>query len=259
MIRALRTAATGMAAQQRKIDVTSNNIANVNTTGFKSSRAEFQELLYQQVRASGDPGQGGSPTSVEVGLGVKTAATQKSFSQGNMEATENPLDLAIEGSGFFQVRQQSGEIAFTRAGNLKVNPDGMLVSADGMEVMPSIAIPQDAANITIERDGRVLVTLPNDPAQVEVGQLELANFPNPAGLRSLGRGLFAQTGASGQAQPGAPGAEGLGQLSQGFLEGSNVEIVEEMVSMIVSQRAYEINSKVIRTADEMLRSATSLR
>jgi flagellar basal-body rod protein FlgG len=259
MIRSLQTAATGMDAQQRKIDTTANNIANVNTTGFKASRAEFQELLYQQVRSAGDPNNGGAPTGVEVGLGVKTAATQKNFSQGNLEATENPLDLAIEGSGFFQVRQQSGELGYSRAGNLKVDAQGKLVNADGLELTPSITIPTDATSITVERDGRVLVTLPGDATQIEVGQLELANFPNPAGLRSLGRGLFGETAASGQARTGNPGAEGLGALSQGFLEGSNVQIVNEMVSMIVSQRAYEINSKVIRTADEMLRSATNLR
>ncbi len=259
MMRSLQTAATGMDAQQRKIDTTANNIANVNTTGFKTSRAEFQELLYQQVRASGNPANGGYPTSVEVGLGVKTAATQKSFSQGNLEATENPLDLAIEGQGFLQVMQPNGEPAFTRAGNPKVDAQGRLVNADGLEVNPSINIPQGPPSTSIARDGRIAVTLPGASTTVEVGQLELSNFPNPAGLKSMGRGLFAPTDASGQPINGVPGQDGLGELSQGFLEGSNVQIVEEMVSMIVSQRAYEINSKVIRTADEMLRAATNLR
>ncbi len=259
MIRSLQTAATGMDAQQRKIDTTANNIANVNTTGFKASRAEFQELLYQQVRTPGDPNNGGAPAGVEVGLGVKTVATTKSFSQGNLEATENPLDLAIEGSGFFQVRRPNGELGYTRAGNLKVDAQGRMVTADGLELNPPVTIPTDATSLTIDREGRVQVTLPDDPTQIEVGQLELANFPNPAGLMSLGRGLFGETAASGQAVTNTPGQEGLGAISQGFLEGSNVEIVNEMVSMIVNQRAYEINSKVIRTADEMLRSATNLR
>lgn len=259
MIRSLQTAATGMDAQQRKIDTTANNIANVNTTGFKSSRAEFQELLYQQVRSSGNPNDGGAPTNVEVGLGVKTAATQKSFAQGNLEATENPLDLAIEGQGFFQIRLRNGEEGFTRAGNLKVDAQGRLVNADGLELVPSITVPPDATGISISRDGRVSVTTPGDGSSIEVGQLQLANFPNPAGLKSLGRGLFSATDASGPANTGTPGDQGLGELSQGFLEGSNVQIVQEMVSMIVSQRSYEINSKVIRTADEMLRTATNLR
>ena len=260
MIRSLQTAATGMDAQQRKIDTTANNIANVNTTGYKASRAEFQELLYQRVRGAGDAERGGAPTPVEVGLGVKTAATSKSFSQGALEATENPLDVAIEGAGFLQVRRPGGaDLAYTRAGNLKVDATGRLVNADGLEVEPPIAIPTDATAVQIDRDGRVSVTLPDDSTPIEVGQLELANFANPAGLESLGRGLFGETSGSGRARTGTPGQDGFGALSQGFLEGSNVEIVNEMVSMIVSQRAYEINSKVIRTADEMLKNVTNLR
>jgi len=260
MIRSLRTAATGMDAQQRKIDTTANNIANVNTTGFKRSRAEFQELIYQQVRASGNPNvPGGAPTNVEVGLGVKTAATQKNFAQGTLESTENPLDVAIEGTGFFQVQQLDGTFSFTRAGNFKLDANGQLVTADGLPLEPAITVPPDATSIAIERDGRINITMPGDNTVQEVGQLQLVNFPNPAGLRSLGRGQFAPTEASGQQIIGLPGEQGLGEISQGFLEGSNVEIVNEMVSMIVSQRAYEINSKVIRTADEMLRTATNVR
>jgi len=256
MLRALHTAATGMEAQQRKIDTTANNIANVNTTGFKSSRAEFQELLTQQIRPAG---QGGGPVGVDVGLGVKTAATSRSFTQGALEATENPLDVAIEGAGFFQVQSPQGDQLFSRAGNFKVNGEGELVTADGMQLVPSIVIPQDATGVSIERDGIVSVTLPGDTQPVEVGRLELATFTNPAGMKSLGRNLFAQTQASGQPQLAVPGEQGTGELSQGFLEGSNVEIVTEMIDMIVSQRAYEINSKVIQTADEMLRSVTNLR
>lgn len=256
MLRALHTAATGMDAQQRKIDTTANNIANVNTTGFKSSRAEFQELLTQQIRPAG---QGQGPVGVDVGLGVKTAATTKSFSQGALEATENPLDVAIEGSGFFQVQNPQGELLYTRAGNFKVNQDGELVTAEGMRLVPNVVVPQDATSISIERNGTISVMLPGDTQPVELGQLELATFTNPAGMKSLGRSLFAPTQASGDAMITRPGEQGSGELSQGFLEGSNVEIVTEMIDMIVSQRAYEINSKVIRTADEMLRSVTNLR
>ncbi len=196
---------------------------------------------------------------VDVGLGVKTAATTKSFSQGALEATENPLDIAIEGAGFFQVQSPLGEQLFTRAGNFKVNGDGELVTAEGMQLMPPVTIPQDATSVSINRNGTIAVTLPNDNQLVEVGQLELANFTNPAGMKSMGRGLFAPTEASGVPQVAIPGEQGTGELSQGFLEGSNVQIVTEMIDMIVSQRAYEINSKVIRTADEMLRSVTNLR
>ena len=259
MFRALYTAASGMDAQQRNIDVTANNIANVNTTGFKASRAEFQELLYQQVRAAGDPASGGAPTGVEVGLGVRTAATQKNFAQGTLESTENPLDIAIEGPGFFQVRRESGEVAYTRAGAFQVDALGRMVNQDGLELSPGLNIPPDATAVSIGRDGRVAVTLPEGAGEIEVGQIELHRFTNPAGLRSLGRNLFESTDASGQAQSGIPGEEGMGGLSQGFLEGSNVKVVEEMIDMIVSQRAYEINSKVIRTADEMMQAAGNLR
>lgn len=259
MFRALYTAASGMDAQQRNIDVTANNIANVNTTGFKASRAEFQELLYQQVQSAGDPAQGGAPTGIEVGLGVRTASTAKSFAQGTLESTENPLDVAIEGAGFFQVRRQDGEEAYTRAGTFRVDAFGRMVTQDGDELSPGLTLPPDAQSIAISRDGRVSVTMPDGGGEMEVGQIELHAFPNPAGLRSLGRNLFAETSASGQSQSSIPGENGVGELSQGFLEGSNVKVVEEMIDMIVSQRAYEINSKVIRTADEMMRAAGQLR
>lgn len=260
MYKALKTAASGMRAQQRRLDVTANNIANVNTTGYKSSRAEFQELLYEQERAAGDPNQGPvAPIGVEIGAGVKTAATQRDFGQGTLEQTGNPMDVSVEGAGFFPVRQPDGQLAYTRAGALKVDANGQVVTTDGLALDPPLRIPPDATGVTITRDGRVSVTTPGQEDPVEVGVVELATFTNPAGMRALGRGLFAATRASGPELRAVPGQDGAGELAQGFLEGSNVEVTEEMIDMIVSQRAYEVNSKVIRTADEMLRSATNIR
>lgn len=258
MMRALRTAATGMEAQQRKIDTTANNIANANTTGFKGSRAEFQELMYQQLRAPQGQ-QGGQPVGVEVGLGVKTAATARDFSQGTLTQTENPLDMAIEGRGFFRVRTAQGQDAYTRSGSFKLDASGRMVTTDGLQLLPGIVVPPDATQVSVQRDGRVSVLLPNNEQPVEVGQIDLVSFANPAGLSAMGRGLYAETSSSGRAQVTLPGQQGVGEISQGFLEGSNVEIVEEMIDMIVAQRSYEINSKVIRTADEMLRAVTTLR
>lgn len=258
MMRALRTAATGMEAQQRKIDTTANNIANANTTGFKNTRAEFQELMYQQLRAPQGQ-QGGQPVGVEVGLGVKTAATSRNFSQGTLTQTENPLDLAIEGRGFFRVRTPQGQEAYTRSGTFKLDANGQVVTTDGLQLLPNITIPPDATQVSVQRDGRVSVLLPNNEQPIEVGQIDLVSFANPAGLTAQGRGLYSATASSGQPQQGLPGQQGLGEVSQGFLEGSNVQIVEEMIDMIVAQRSYEINSKVIRTADEMLRAVTTLR
>lgn len=255
MLKALKTAATGMDAQQRKLDITANNLANVNTTGFKKSRAEFQEMLYTQQRSAGK----GNPTGVEIGSGVSNGATQKSFVQGTLEATENPLDVAIEGEGFFRVTRENGDPAFTRAGAFKVDNAGSLVTADGDMVDPGITIPSEAVSVNITRDGIVNVVMNGETSEIEVGRLELTRFQNPAGLRSMGRGLFEPTEASGLPTTGVPGEDGLGAISQGFLEGSNVQVTEEMISMIVSQRAYEVNSKVIRTADEMLRAATNVR
>jgi len=255
MLKALKTAATGMDAQQRKLDVTANNLANVNTTGFKRSRAEFQEMLYTQERA---PGQG-NPTGIETGSGVRTSATQKSFAQGTLEATQNPLDLAIEGDGFFTLTQDSGQPVYSRAGAFKVDNSGQVVNSDGLLLNPGISIPPDATAVSIARDGTVRVVLDGETSEIEVGRIELTRFQNPAGLRALGRGLFEATEASGAAQEGLAGEEGRGMISQGYLEGSNVQVTEEMIEMIVSQRAYEVNSKVIRTADEMLRAATNIR
>lgn len=255
MLKALKTAATGMDAQQRKLDVTANNLANANTTGFKRSRAEFQEMLYTQERAPGE----GNPTGIETGSGVRAAATQKSFTQGTLQATENPLDIAIEGNGFFRLSQDNGQPVYARAGAFKVDNTGQVVNSDGLTLEPGITIPPDATSISITRDGTVRVVLDGDTSEIEVGRIELSRFQNAAGLRSLGRGLFEPTEASGAAQEGLPGEDGRGLLSQGYLEGSNVQVTEEMIEMIVSQRAYEVNSKVIRTADEMLRAATNIR
>lgn len=259
MFKSLKTAASGMDAQQRKLDVTANNIANVSTTGFKASRAEFQELLYTEERAAGNANEGGAPTAIEVGSGVRTAATQKNFTQGTLEATGNPLDIAIEGQGFFQVMRENGVVAYTRAGAFKVDSNGQIVTADGHRMQPDISLPEDTSSITVQRDGRIMITVGDSPSSIEAGRIELANFANPAGLRSLGRNLFEANDASGLPQIGQPGQSTNGTLSQGYLEGSNVQVTEEMISMIVAQRAYEINSKVIRTVDEMLRTATNIR
>ncbi|MET0283838.1 MAG: flagellar basal-body rod protein FlgG, partial [Polyangiales bacterium] len=243
MFRALHSAASGMQAQQTNIDVVANNMANVNTTGFKKSRAEFQDLLYQTVRApGGQAGTGASaPSGLQIGLGVRTAATQTMHVQGSLQQTGNSLDLAIEGNGFLQVQRPNGDIAYTRSGNLKADADGRLVTSDGYAIEPNITIPADATAITISSTGLVSVTQPGQQQSQEVGQLQLANFANPAGLLSTGRNLYTTTAASGVAVVANPGEEGTGTVSQGFLEGSNVEVVNEMIDLIASQRAYETN------------------
>jgi len=258
MFRALHSAATGMQAQQTNIDVTANNLANVNTTGFKKSRAEFQDLIYQTLRApGGQTGTGASsPSGLQIGLGVRTTATQAMHSQGALHQSGNSLDLAIEGNGFFQVQRPSGEMAYTRSGNLKSDADGRLVTSDGFPIEPAITIPPDATSITISSTGLISVTQPGQANATEVGQLQLANFANPGGLLSTGRSLYTPTAASGQAVIANPGDEGTGAVSQGFLESSNVEVVNEMIDLISSQRAYEVNQKVITAADEMLRKTT---
>ncbi len=260
MIRALWTAATGMEAQQLNMDVIANNLANINTTGFKKSRADFQDLLYQSTRAAGTTGAGGNevPTGIQVGLGTRTAAVQKIFTVGDLLHTGNELDLAIEGPGFFQVQQPGGDLAFTRAGSFKKDGTGRLVTSDGYPVFPEIVIPENATRVAILEDGTVAAFLDGDRAGSQVGTLELAMFSNPAGLHSLGRNLYTETPSSGAPTTGAPGDIGLGTLAQGFLEGSNVNIMEEMVNMIAGQRAYEVNSKAIKTADEMLQMTNNL-
>jgi flagellar basal-body rod protein FlgG len=249
-----------MEAQTTRIDNISNNLANVNTTGYKKSRADFEDLLYQTLKAPGaTAGEGiANPVGLQVGYGVRAVSSSKTFSQGDFINTENPLDLAIEGKGFLQVLRPGGEVAFTRAGNLKTDGEGRLVTSSGFVVDPEIVIPSDTTSLTISQDGRVNVTQGNSAETVEVGQLQLASFTNPAGLSSVGHNLFVATPTSGEAIIANPGENGVGTLMQGFLEGSNVKVVEEMIDLIVAQRSYETNSKVIQAADEMLQSTTRM-
>jgi flagellar basal-body rod protein FlgG len=261
MIRALFTAATGMQAQQLNVDVISHNLANVNTTGFKRSRADFQDLLYQTLRQAGaaSSNQTEIPTGIQLGLGTRTAAVQKLFVQGDFQHTQNQLDVAIDGAGFFQVQHPNGEVVYTRAGAFKLDSQGRVVNSDGYPLEPEITIPNNATSITIAPDGTVSVLQAGNSAPQQVGQMRLVNFANPAGLSGMGRSLFQTTTATGEPQEGSPGADGLGALSQGFLEVSNVSVVEEMVNLITGQRAYEINSKAIQAADEMLQVTSNLR
>jgi len=261
MIRALWTSASGMQAQQLNIDVIANNLANVNTTGFKRSRADFQDLLYQTLRVAGGPSSTGTlvPTGMDLGHGTRAVAIQKLFLQGDYQQTQNELDLAIEGSGFLQVIQPDGTVAYTRAGALKLDNAGRIVTSDGLPLEPALSIPPDATKVSITADGMVSVLVPGSAAPVEIGTITLARFVNPAGLNSIGRNLYLPTAASGEAVEGTPGEEGFGTLAQGFLEMSNVNVVEEMVNMIAGQRAYEINSKAIQAADDMLQIANNIR
>ncbi len=260
MMRALHTAATGMRAQELNIDIIANNLANVNTAGFKRRRAQFQDLLYQNLRTAGSASTGSTevPTGLQVGLGSKPVATEVLFQQGNFTVTNNPLDLAIEGPGFFQVLLPDGELAYTRAGSFHLNREGQIVTADGNPLEPSITIPQNALSIDVGKDGTVSVILPNQTSATQVGQIQIATFPNPAGLNSIGSSLFLPTTSSGEAIIGAPGTEERGTIIQGFLEQSNVNVVEEMVNMIISQRAYETSSRVIRAADDMLSQVNNM-
>lgn len=261
MIRALWTASTGMEAQQLNIDIIAHNLANVNTTGFKKSRADYQDLLYQEMKSAGASSSPSTmvPTGIQIGQGVRTVSTEKLFNQGSFKQTENPLDLAVEGEGFFQVSKPDGLMAYTRTGEFKVDSEGRLVTSDGYTVEPQITIPSDAMAITISADGIVSVTQPGIATPTQVGNLELAKFINPSGLTPMGRNLYTTTAASGEATTATPGSDGLGTLAQGFLEMSNVSVVEEMVNMIAAQRAYEINSKSIQTTDEMLQTANSMK
>lgn len=258
MIRALRTAATGMEAMQKRIDVTAHNIANVNTTGYRRQRAEFQDLLYETERMPGATTSDGTtlPTGIQVGEGVRLVSTTMELRQGTLQQTGNPLDIAIEGRGFLQVVQPNGELAYTRAGNLKVDAEGRLVTVDGFLVEPAVTIPTDATSVTISPDGVISVTTPGQTNAQEVGRIELAGFPNPAGMQAIGRSLYLPTAASGEPVVAQPGTEGLGTIAQGFLEGSNVQVVTEMIDLIASQRAYEVNQRVIQAADEMLQRTT---
>ncbi|MCB0323368.1 MAG: flagellar basal-body rod protein FlgG [Bdellovibrionales bacterium] len=261
MIRSLFTAATGMIAQQMNLDVIANNLANVNTVGFKKSKADFQDLMYQIIEEPGTAAnqQGTSPTGIQVGLGVRPAAVGKIHSQGDFESSGNPFDIAIEGDGFFQITLPNGDLAYTRAGAFKIDENGIMVSSDGFQLTPAVTIPADAIGVTVATDGTVSVRQPGSTAQAQVGQIQLARFQNPAGLRAVGRNLLEETEASGAATLGTAGENGLGTLAQGFLESSNVSVVEEIVSMVTGQRAYEANSKVIQTADQILTAAINVK
>ncbi|MBS1723731.1 MAG: flagellar basal-body rod protein FlgG [Armatimonadetes bacterium] len=261
MMRALSTAGTGMVAQQMNLDVIANNLANVNTNAFKVQRAEFQDLMYQTYRASGaaNGGEATLPSAAQIGLGSRFASSTTSFTYGTIQATGNPYDVAISGDGFFQVELPDGTTAYTRDGAFKTDANGLLVTSDGYAVTPQITVPTGATAITIAPNGTVTAVLAgtNDPAQV--GTINLAIFPNPAGLTRIGQNLFRSGGGSGDPVTAVPGEQGAGTLQQRFIEGSNVQVVEEMVRMISAQRAYEINSKAIQTADEMLGILNSLK
>lgn len=261
-MRSLSIAATGMLAQQTNVDVISNNIANMNTAGFKVRRPEFQDLLYQNERRIGaNSSDAGNvvPSGVQIGLGVRTASVYRISTQGPLQITDNPLDLAIQGKGYFRVQMPNGTESYTRAGTFQLSPEGTIVTADGYTVSPGITIPNDAVEVSINPTGEVQVKLPGQIAPQAVGQLELVNFPNQGGLESLGNNLFAETPSSGASIVSTPGAPGYGSLIQGFIEGSNVDPVKEVTTLITAQRAYEMNSKVITAADEMYSTITQLR
>jgi flagellar basal-body rod protein FlgG len=254
MIRALYSAASGMTAQQLNVDNIANNLANANTAGYKMRRAQFEDLMYQSMIQPGAAAgqQTTIPAGLQLGLGTRAVSNEIIFSQGAFAQTNNPLDLVIQGKGFFQIRQASGEIAYTRAGNFQLDRNGNIVDPNGNALEPQITIPNNAQTITVAQDGTVSFTLPNQTAAQKAGQIQLANFQNPAGLNSVGNTLYTTTDASGDAQISAPGgSEGLGTLMQGYTEQSNVDVVEEFVNLIQSQRAYEANSKVVKAADEM--------
>jgi len=261
MLRALTTAAAGMEAQQTQLDVTANNIANVSTAGFKKSRAEFADLMYQTMRPAGAATGNGTaaPSGLEVGLGVRVTTTQRLMSQGELRQTGNSRDLAIQGRGYFEVTLPSGETAYTRNGALQLDANGLLVTSEGYPIAGEITVPREAQSLTIAADGKVTATVAGDPAPIELGQLQLTTFANPAGLEGLGGTLFRATAAAGDAVTGNPGEEGAGSLLSGSLELSNVSAVEEMIDLISGQRAYEVNTRVIKAADEMLGQTAQLR
>jgi flagellar basal-body rod protein FlgG len=254
MIRSLWIAKTGLDAQQMQLDTISHNLANVGTNGYKRAHAQFEDLLYQNLRQAGaqETQQTTLPTGLQLGTGVRPVGTSRVFTQGNLSRTENPMDLAINGSGFLQVQMPDGTTAYTRDGALKVDAQGQLVTANGYPITPAITVPQNATNVTIGADGVVTALTPGAAAPAQVGQIQTATFVNPAGLDPQGQNLYRETAASGTPTVGAPGLNGHGTLSQGYVETSNVNVVEELVAMIQTQRAYEINSKAIQTADQML-------
>lgn len=260
MIRSLWISKTGLDAQQTQMDVIANNLANVSTGGFKRQRAVFEDLLYQTMREPGvqSSQQTQLPSGLQIGTGVRTVATERVHTQGNLEQTGNNKDVAIQGAGMFPVLMPDGTTAYTRDGSFQVDNQGQLVTSSGFVIQPAITIPANALSVGIARDGIVTITQPGSPAQVQIGTLQLATFINPTGLRSLGENLYAETASSGTPNTNAPGTNGAGTLSQGFVETSNVSVVEELVNMIQTQRAYEINSKAITTSDQMLQRLTQL-
>jgi flagellar basal-body rod protein FlgG len=260
MLRSLWIAKTGLDAQQMHIDVISNNLANVSTNGFKRSRAVFEDLLYQTMRQPGAQSsqQTQIPSGLQIGTGVRPIASERIFTQGNLQQTSNPLDVAIQGAGFLQIQMPDGTTAYTRDGSLHTDANGQLVTSSGFAVQPAITIPANTQSVTIGRDGVVSVVRSGSTTSTQIGTLQLANFVNPAGLLSMGENLYTETTASGTASVNQPGSNGLGLLSQGYVETSNVNVVEELVNMIQTQRAYEINSKAIQTSDQMLQKLTQL-
>jgi flagellar basal-body rod protein FlgG len=260
MMRSLSIAKTGLEAQQTQLDAITHNLANVATNGYKRSRAVFEDLLYQNLRQSGAPSTAETqlPTGLQLGSGVRTVATSRNFSQGALTQTGNQLDMAINGQGFFQIQMPDGGTAYTRDGSFQVDAQGQLVTSNGYLLSPSITVPPNAQSVTVGRDGVVSATLPSATTPTVLGQLQLAGFMNPAGLEPRGGNLFTETAASGTAQTANPGSNGLGVLNQGAVEGSNVNVVEELVAMIQSQRAYEINSEAIQTSDQMLARLSQL-
>ena len=260
MIRSLWIAKTGLDAQQTQLDVISNNLANVGTAGFKRSRAVFEDLLYQTLRQPGAQSsqQTQLPTGLTLGTGVRPVATERIFTQGNLQQTGNNLDVAVNGQGFFQVQLPDGTTAYTRDGSFHLDAQGQLVTSSGYALQPAITIPSNALTITVARDGTITVTQPGQATPTQVGALQLANFINPAGLQSQGENLYLETASSGTPTTNTPGTNGLGTLSQGYVETSNVNVVEELVNMIQTQRAYEINSKAVQTSDQMLQRLAQL-
>jgi flagellar basal-body rod protein FlgG len=260
-MRALSIAATGMAAQQTNVETIANNLANMNTTGFKQQRAEFQDLLYQNIQTPGaqtsDQGTY-APNGIQIGAGVRTAAIYRITTQGDLKSTSNPYDVAVQGSGYFRIQQADGTDGYTRSGNFSLSPQGQLVTQDGLVVQPGIAIPQNTLSVTINAQGQVNATVAGNNTPQTVGQLELTRFPNEAGLNAIGSNLFLETPASGSPQAGVPGSVGYGTIQQGYLETSNVNSVDEITALITAQRAYEMNSKVISAADQMLQQTAQL-
>jgi len=261
MMRALFTGASGMRAQQLRIDVTSNNLANANTVGFKADRAEFTDLLYQQLRRPGGTSATGVqwPTALQVGLGANPVGTAKIFTQGSYLTTDGPLDMVIEGDGFFQIQEPDGTTAYTRDGSFKLDANGNIVTNDGLYIIPNMTVPNNATQIIIGRDGTVMVNLPGQTAATQIGQVTLARFVNPQGLKAEGSNLFTETEASGAPILDVAGQNGLGTIRQGYLENSNTSVVDELVNLIVGQRAYEASSRSVQTADEMLQTAVNLK